>query len=127
MLKLALLGWKRAFDFKGRSTRAEYWQFFASFVVLVILADVVDSQLLGTGSESGALAGLVLLAVMIPGTAVAVRRLHDTDRSGFWLLLLLFGLIGWAALFYFLTSAGTAGENRYGFESQVSDLVDIFS
>lgn len=127
MLKLTLQGWKRAFDFTGRSTRAEYWEFLASFVVLLILASVADEQLLGVGGDGGPIAGVLLLAVLIPGTAVGVRRLHDTDRSGFWLLLLGLGLIGWGFLFYFLTSAGTAGENRYGSEPGVANLVDIFS
>jgi uncharacterized membrane protein YhaH (DUF805 family) len=127
MLKLTLLGWKRAFDFSGRSTRAEYWEFFASFVVLMILAMVADEQLLRAGEEGGPLAAILVLVVLIPVTAVGVRRLHDTDRLGFWLLLFGLGLIGWGFLFYFLVSPGTPGENRYGFEDGVHDLADIFS
>lgn len=127
MLKLTLLGWKRAFDFSGRSTRAEYWEFFASFVVLIVLATVADEQLISVVGDSAPVTGVLILVILIPGTAVAVRRLHDTDRSGFWLLLLGLGLIGWGFLFYFLTSTGTVGENRYGSEPGVRDLVDIFS
>lgn len=64
--------------------------------------------------ETGLLTAIYELAVFIPSLAVAVRRLHDTDRRGWWLLLLLIPVIGWIILFVFLVLRGQEGDNRFG-------------
>lgn len=71
---------------------------------------VVDG-ILGT---NGALGGLYSLAVLIPYLAVSVRRLHDTDRSGWWILVNIIPLIGWIIYLVFLCSDSKPGENRFG-------------
>ena len=84
-------------DFTGRAPRAEYWWFYLAMVVMVIVTMIIDGMIgsnLG-GSGYGFVTLLAGLAVLVPGIAVAVRRLHDTDRSGWWLLIGLIPLIGW--------------------------------
>ena len=62
----------------------------------------------------GVLSGIYGLAVMIPGLAVTIRRLHDTDRSGWWWLICLIPIIGVIVLLVFLATDGTSGQNQYG-------------
>ena len=103
--------------FNGRARRKEYW-YFCLFNIIVSLAFAGLDSLTGTFSvESGVglLGGIYSLAIMIPGIAVTVRRLHDTDRSGWWLLIVLIPLIGAIVLLVFLVQDGKPGENRYGF------------
>ena len=79
------LGLRRYFDFSGRSTRSEFW-WFGLFIALVgIGAMIVDGIVGATGSIT--VSGLVGLALIIPNVAISVRRLHDINRSGWWLLL----------------------------------------
>lgn len=68
----------------------------------------------GYQTRGGPLTGLFGLAMLIPWLAVAVRRLHDTDRSGFWLLIVFFPLIGSIILLIFFIMSGTRGANRFG-------------
>ena len=82
------LGFQRYFDFSGRSTRAEYWWWVLFGFLAAVVLTIVDN-IMGT---NGVLAGLWGLATLIPGLAVTVRRLHDINKSGWWLLL---GLISW--------------------------------
>ena len=90
------LGFQRYFDFSGRSTRAEYWWWVLFAVLAAIVLTIVDN-ILGTNGDgvgAGLITGLWELATLIPGLAVTVRRLHDIDKSGWWILLgLLSGLI----------------------------------
>ena len=79
-------------DFKGRATRAEYW-WFVLFIVLVSIATSFVSQTLNA---------VFSLAVILPSIAAAARRLHDTNRSGWWQLLNLAPLIGSIVLIVFL-------------------------
>jgi uncharacterized membrane protein YhaH (DUF805 family) len=89
-------------DFRGRASRPEYWWWF--------LFTVVTSGLLS--AIFPALVGVFSLATLVPSLAVGVRRLHDTDRSG-WLLLLWFvPILGWAALIIWATQ-GPREPNRY--------------
>ena len=97
-------------DFSGRATRSEYW-WFQLFFMLVYLALMILSEAI-----SGMFAMLAVvfgLGMLIPATAAGARRLHDTDKSGWWLLLGLVPLIG-LLLIYFLAIAGTSGDNRFG-------------
>jgi uncharacterized membrane protein YhaH (DUF805 family) len=98
--------------FTGRARRSEYWYFVLFNVIVAVVLGFVDSALakiLGFGMF-GMLYGL---AVLVPGIAVSIRRLHDTDRSGWWLLLALVPLVG-LVLIYFLAEDSNAGTNRYG-------------
>lgn len=115
MMEWYLTPWKKFADFAGRARRREYW-FFAlgNFVIAIVLSFVERSMGLANAEYgAGALVGLFSLAVLIPGIAVTIRRLHDTNRSGWWILL---GLIPIAnlVLLVFMLLDGTAGSNDYG-------------
>ena len=99
--------------FSGRAARSEYW-FWALFTWLVAVAfTVVDMMLFGT-MEFQPLSSLFSLAVLVPSIAVGVRRLHDIDRSGWWLLIMLIPLIGLIVLLIWFVKKGTDGPNRFG-------------
>lgn len=102
--------------FAGRARRKEYWLFIL-FNILASIALAVADALLGTidlDTGVGLLSSTYSLAVLIPTIAVAIRRLHDTDRSGWWLLVSLIPVLGTIALLVFLVQDGTAGPNRFG-------------
>jgi len=97
-------------DFHGRAARLEYW-WFALFNALVsIVASIVDKDVIGVPVVQA----IVALALIVPTVAVAVRRLHDTNRSGWWLLIAVIPLIGGVALLVWFCLRGTEGDNRFG-------------
>jgi uncharacterized membrane protein YhaH (DUF805 family) len=99
--------------FAGRARRPEFW-YFALFNFLVgTAASIADSVLFGMDGASP-LNGLYSLAVLAPSLAVGARRLHDTDRSGWWQLLFLVPVLGWIVLIVFWCQRGTEGPNRFG-------------
>ena len=102
--------WKKFADFSGRARRQEYWMFVLFNFLVSVAVGVVDG-ILGAG---GSLSGLYSLAVLVPSLAVAARRLHDTDRSGWWMLIALIPLVGWIILLVFLCSDSKPGANRFG-------------
>jgi len=102
--------------FEGRSRRKEYWFFVLFNLIAVILLAIVDG-ITGTFDETvglGLLSGLYCLAVFIPSMAVTVRRLHDTNRSGWWVLIGLIPLIGGIVLLVFTVMDSQPGANRFG-------------
>jgi uncharacterized membrane protein YhaH (DUF805 family) len=133
-------------EFGGRAPRAEYWWYTLGIIVVAIVLSIVESLLglSGMVGPYGPLSALGLLALLVPGLAVTVRRLHDTNRSGWWMLVAvipyaivgflmgraagsadmsglaaagLFGiiaLIGGIVLLVFMVLPGTAGDNRHG-------------
>ncbi|MGQ0794544.1 MAG: DUF805 domain-containing protein [Deltaproteobacteria bacterium] len=96
--------------FSGRASRAEYWMFFLFNLIIAFGLGIVE----GIVGGPGALGMLYGLATLVPGIAVAMRRLHDTDRSGWWLLLGLVPLIGAVVLIVFMAQDGKPGQNQYG-------------
>ena len=107
---------KKYADFSGRAPRAEYWWFYLLFVVGYVIAMILDS-LLGldkTVGPYGIVTMLLALALVLPSIAAGIRRLHDTDRSGWWLLIGLIPLIGAIVLLVFFVSQGSVGPNQYG-------------
>jgi uncharacterized membrane protein YhaH (DUF805 family) len=102
-------------DFSGRASRAEYWLFVLFFIIIYAACIAIDYAVFGAG-QSGipVLALLAYLIHFIPGLAVLVRRLHDVDRSGWWLLISLVPVIGGIWLLVLLCSEGTYGPNEYG-------------
>ena len=102
--------------FSGRARRKEFWFFVLFNIIISIVLAVIDGV---TGSFSpeagmGLLGGIYTLAVLIPGRAVSVRRLHDTERSGWWLLIALVPLIGAIVLLVFMVQDSKPGQNQYG-------------
>lgn len=102
--------------FAGRARRKEYW-FFALFnFIFAFVLGFID-MMTGTfsvGAGLGLLGGLYTLAVFVPGISVTVRRLHDTDRSGWWFWIVLIPFIGWVWIFVLLVLDGTTDQNEYG-------------
>lgn len=107
-------------DFYGRARRAEYWLFTLLMVLVVIPVAIIGEVAEATGQLGPGTAilflilGLIYLGLLIPSIAVTVRRLHDTNRSGWWLLISLIPLIGGLVLFVFTVLDGTPGPNRFG-------------
>ncbi len=108
-------GFVRYFDFVGRSSRSEYWWWtLFVFITGLVIGAIEFSLGLGTTSAYGPLSGLLSLLTFIPGLAVLVRRLHDVDRSGWWVLIIFVPLIGFVLLIYWMVIHGTHGPNRFG-------------
>lgn len=161
-----LMPLKRYAQFTGRSRRKEYWMYTLFFVIVYIVLSILDRMLglgggssvdpltaqngaamgggFGAGTRTGVLTGIFCLALLIPSIAVAIRRLHDTDRAGWWVLLgfgpyllaavlmvfgmltgqlgllatggliMMIGFVGAIVLLVFMCLPGTAGPNKYG-------------
>jgi uncharacterized membrane protein YhaH (DUF805 family) len=103
-------------EFSGRARRREYW-FFCLFNILISIVLAMIDGLTGTFDSDagmGLLGAVYAVGVLIPSIAVSVRRLHDTDRSGWWLLISLIPVIGVIVLIVFLVLDSTPGSNRFG-------------
>ena len=107
--------------FRGRASRSEFW-FFVLFNLFVGLAATVLDSVLQTDYQGYATGGIINtvsgLVLLVPTFAVAARRLHDSGRSGWWLLLILVPVLGWIALLVFYCLDRTSGANRYGPQPQ---------
>ncbi len=97
--------------FNGRSRRLEYWTFTLISGLIVAGLSVADASM---GNYPPFLSAIYGLAVLIPAIAVTVRRLHDTDRSGWWLLISLVPLLGQLVLLLFMLIGGKRERNQYG-------------
>ena len=107
---------KKYATFSGRAQRAEYWWFYLISTLIIIGLSLID-QATGTLDEEtgmGLLTTLYSLAILIPSIAVGVRRLHDTGRSGWWLLIGLIPVLGSIVLIVFFVLDSEPGENAYG-------------
>ncbi len=98
--------------FSGRAARPEFWWWVLATVLVSIVLNVLDHAA-GMG-ELSPLSSLFGLFILVPQIAVAVRRLHDIDRSGWWLLIGLLPIVGWLVLLWFYIQPGTPGANRFG-------------
>ena len=110
-------GFSNYVNFSGRAVRSEYWYWTLFTIVGGIVASVVDMAAFGGGMMAGGLgivAALFNLAILLPSIAVGVRRLHDLDKSGWWLLLIFIPLIGAIILIVWFCTRGTPGPNRFG-------------
>jgi uncharacterized membrane protein YhaH (DUF805 family) len=107
--------WKKFADFKGRSRRKEYWFFVLINVVAIVVLTGIDLMLGTADAESGygVLSGIFCLAILIPSLAVSIRRLHDTGRSGWWVLLSAVPIVGLVVLYFALLDS-QPGDNQYG-------------
>jgi uncharacterized membrane protein YhaH (DUF805 family) len=126
--------YKRYFDFEGRSNRAEYWLFALLCIIVaavywILVVAVVRPQ--GGMNAAGAvlmgLYGLFGLASLIPSLSVSIRRLHDTNRSGWFILLPLIPIVGAVVYFVFTVLPGTKGPNKYGPDPLGKPETDVFS
>lgn len=108
-------------DFTGRARRTEYWMFVLFSMSITIVLSVLDN-LMGMAfvpGSYGPLGLIYILAVFLPSLGVGVRRLHDTGRSGWWMLLGPIPLVG-IVLIVFLAIEGDRGSNAYGPDPKMS-------
>jgi uncharacterized membrane protein YhaH (DUF805 family) len=102
--------------FRGRSGRTEYWHFFLVYLLVLIVTSVLD-VIAGTYSSArqvGLLSGIFSLVALLPSLGVSVRRLHDTGRSGWWLLIGFIPILGVIVLLVFAAIRGDGETNSYG-------------
>jgi len=112
-------GFRNYVTFKGRAPRSEFWC-WTLFAVLASVAGEIADNVLFDGPASGPFSSLVSLGLFLPGLAVSVRRLHDLDRTGWWLLL-VFTIVGIILLLIWNCIKGTAGTNRFGSDPLAGD------
>lgn len=101
------------FQFSGRSRRSEYWYFVLFTLIVSIVLAIVDAAAFNSGPEDiGPLGGIFTLATVIPGLAVSVRRLHDINRTGWWIAPLYLLLI--PMMFFFFSTPASVGSAGSG-------------
>ncbi|ARE41894.1 Integral membrane protein [Rhodovulum sp. P5] len=105
--------------FSGRAPRGEYWWWVLFVFIVLFITGMIDAVIFapmtGGGPDAGQpLSFLVSLGLLLPNLAVGVRRLHDIDKSGWWLLIGLIPILGALVLIYFFVQKGTEGGNRFG-------------
>jgi uncharacterized membrane protein YhaH (DUF805 family) len=102
--------------FDGRARRKEYWFFFLFTIIVSVILAIIDN-LTGTYNSKvgiGLLGGLYALGTLLPGIGVTIRRLHDTGRTGWWILIAFVPIVGGIILLIFMVLDGNPGENKYG-------------
>ena len=109
---------KKYADFSGRAPRSEYWWFILAQFLLGLVAGFVlgfIGGIMGMGTSLADIGSVVLmLGLFLPALGVAIRRLHDTGKSGWWYLLVFIPIIGWLVLLYWFVQPSTEGTNEYG-------------
>lgn len=96
--------------FSGRARRSEFWWFFLFNLIGSAIANVIDTGVIGLPI----LSIVWMLALLLPGISVSVRRMHDLDKSGWWIFIVLIPLIGFLIYVYWFIQRGTEGPNRFG-------------
>lgn len=104
-------GFRNYVNFSSRAQRSAFWYWVLFAVIAAIVAGMLDNLVFGEGE--GPIGTIVSLALFLPGLSVSVRRLHDIDRTGWWVLL-AFTVIGIIVLIIFNCTKGTPGPNRFG-------------
>jgi len=109
--------WRYA-QFTGRARRTEFWWYqcvwWALYLVLIALDHLLGTFSGAYGGGHGLFSTVFALALLLPSVAVAVRRLHDTDKSAWWLLIGLVPVVGWIGLLIFYLQPGDVGANPFG-------------
>lgn len=126
---------KRYAEFSGRSRRKEYWMFVLFTVIAGVVLGLLDTMLgLNFGNatgrfqrDNGVLGSIFSLATLVPSIAVAVRRLHDTDRSGWWLLLPVLVVIALAALAISAMGSSSGGVGGLGVGFVIAGIAVLVS
>lgn len=124
---------KKYADFRGRARRMEYWMFVLFQIIVFVPLAIIGTIVSGGDTDSGIFNAIVLIPVIafiIPSIAVTVRRLHDSNRSGWWYFISLVPFIGGIWLLVLTVLDGTPGSNRFGPDPKGrgdSDTAQIFS
>ena len=108
--------------FDGRASRSEYWYFTLFYLILSFIVGMIDALVLNPMmgvapadvAQGGILRIIVALALLVPSIALIIRRLHDTGKSGWWLLIVLIPIVGALVLLYFYVVDSERGMNRFG-------------
>lgn len=135
-MEYMFMPFRRYVDFSGRSRRKEYWM----FVLFVVIVTIILTMLTGTREASYGDGGmgysiqsqspfvlLWFLAILLPSIAVQVRRFHDQDKSGWFVLLGLIPLVGGIIVLVFMCMEGTRGDNRFGPDPKGGTNADTFA
>ncbi len=101
-------------NFSDRAARSEYWWFALFCWGVAIALSILDNLIFNDASGYGIFSTMWGLAIVVPSIGVGVRRLHDLDKSGWWLLLSCIPVIGFIILVFWFIQQGTAGQNRFG-------------
>ncbi len=101
-------GFGKYVQFGGRASRSEYWYWTLFSILVSIAANIVDGIL-----DISIVSGITGLVLLLPGLAICARRLHDIDRT-YWWILITFTIIGMFVLIYWACLRGTVGPNRFG-------------
>ena len=111
-----LMALRKYATFSGRAQRKEFWFFLATYLLLLFLLAVLDGMLgfFDEDGDVGLLSGLFALSMVLPWLAVCARRLHDTGRSGWWMLVSFVPLVGSLVLLVFLVQDGQPQPNAHG-------------
>ena len=118
---------KKYADFRGRASRSEYWYFFLALILGAIAFALIWVLLFGNSHMSILILDIVIaLAILLPVLAAQVRRAHDTNASGWWVLLAFIPYIGHLILLVWCCFKGTAGPNRFGPDPLNPDTVEAF-
>ncbi|GAB3873538.1 DUF805 domain-containing protein [Terrabacter terrigena] len=99
--------------FSGRARRSEYWFWFLGLFIVGVVANMLDRAMGTQPGQVGIVAIVLLVATFVPNLAVIVRRLHDTSRSGWWILISLIPIVGAIILIVFLAQ-DSHGDNTHG-------------
>ena len=91
--------------FDGRAGRPEFWWFQLADVIAIVVVAIVSAAV----GASRSLIDLYQLAVLLPSLGVSIRRMHDVDRSGWWVLISLIPIVGWILFIVWAASSGTPG------------------
>jgi len=110
--------YKNYANFQGRDTEKEYWIFYFIYLAIYIFLGTADNIL----NTEGFLSGVFVLISIIPSIAIATRRLHDIDKSGWWQLLYLVPIIGFIILIVFFIKQGTEDKNRFGDNPRINKV-----
>ena len=99
-------------NFNGRASRSAYWWYALALFIVDVVLNIISS--VAGSSALTLLISLILIVVGLSGLSVGVRRMHDTDKSGWFLLLGLIPLVGWIIVIVMLCASPTPGPNRFG-------------
>tara|TARA_B100000579_G_scaffold437979_1_gene470477 strand:+ start:11368 stop:12204 length:837 start_codon:yes stop_codon:yes gene_type:complete len=105
---------RKYFVFKGRASRSEYWFLQALLLPLYFILFVMENTTSDEGIIIAGIIGIIILLLLIPTLAVTIRRFHDINKSGWFVLLNFIPFIGWIIVLVMLVGKGTEGKNRFG-------------
>lgn len=105
-------GFSNYVTFSGRASRSEYWYWVLFAFIVAVVSTILDVAIFPY-SDTGPIETITGLLLLLPGVAMSVRRLHDIDRTGWWVLI-TFTIIGIILLIIWACMRGTSGNNRFG-------------